>query len=112
MEKIIKNILHESPIVIANEVSYQDGQIVSKTLTQNKHHNITLFAFYKNEEISTHVSTGDAMIIAIDGVGEITIAGESYIINSGESIIMPANKPHAVFAKEKFKMLLIVVFDN
>ena len=112
MDKFIKNIIHEAPIKLTNEVSYQPGQIVSKTLAQNKHHSLTLFAFDKNEEISTHSSDGDAMIIALDGKGKITINKKEYILNQGESIIMPAKIPHAVFAMEKFKMLFIVIFPE
>lgn len=112
MDKFIKNIIHETSVKIVDEVSYQPGQIVSKTLAQNKHHSLTLFAFDKNEEISTHASRGDAMVIVLDGKGKITINGNEYILNKGETIIMPAEKPHAVFAIEKFKMLLIVIFPE
>lgn len=112
MTNLIKNITHENPLPIANEVTYQPGQIVSKTLAQNRHHSLTLFAFDKGEEISTHVSDGDAMVIALDGTGKIVIDGTEYFLNAGETIVMPAKKPHAVFAEEKFKMLLIVIFKE
>ncbi len=112
MDKLIKNIEHKTVLTIKDEVSYQKGQIVSKTLAQNDHHSLTLFAFDKGEEISTHESGGDAMVVALDGVGRITIEGTEYILNEGETIVMPAKKPHAVFAKEQFKMLLIVMFPE
>lgn len=110
MDKLIKNIEHKTVLTLKDEVSYQKGQIVSKTLAQNDHHSLTLFAFDKDEEISTHESGGDAMVVALDGVGKITIEGTEYILNEGETIVMPAKKPHAVFAQEQFKMLLIVMF--
>lgn len=112
MDKLIKNTEHKTVLKIKDEVTYQKGQIVSKTLSQNEHHSLTLFAFDKGEEISTHESGGDAMIVALDGVGKITIEGEEFILNEGETIVMPAKKPHAVFAKEQFKMLLIVMFPE
>ena len=112
MDKLIKNIEHKTVLKIKDEVTYQKGQIVSKTLSQNEHHSLTLFAFDKGEEISNHESGGDAMIVALDGVGKITIEGEEFILNEGETIVMPAKKPHAVFAKEQFKMLLIVMFPE
>ncbi len=112
MDKLIKNIEHKTVLTIKDEVAYQQGQIVSKTLAQNEHHSLTLFAFDKGEEISTHESGGDAMIVALDGVGRITIEGKEFILNEGETIVMPAKKPHAVFAKEQFKMLLIVMFPE
>ena len=109
-DKFIKNIDFSTALILAEQVSYQKGQIVSKTLSQNKNLSLTLFAFEKGEEISSHASDGDAMIIALDGTGEVTIDGEKFAIHSGETIIMPSKKPHAVFATEQFKMLLIVVF--
>ena len=112
MDKLIKNIEHKTVLTIKDEVSYQKGQIVSKTLAQNDHHSLTLFAFDKGEEISTHESGGGAMVVALDGVGRITIESTEYILNEGETIVMPAKKPHAVFAKEQFKMLLIVMFPE
>ena len=112
MDKFIKNIAHATPLSIADEVSYQPGQIVSKTLAQNKHHSLTLFAFAKGEEISSHESDGDAMVVALDGKGKITIDGSDYILNAGETIVMPSKKPHAVFAEEQFKMMLIVIFPE
>ena len=69
-----------------------------------------LFAFDKSEEISSHKSDGDAFVTCLDGVGKITIDGTEYILHEGESIVMPAGHPHAVFGEEQFKMLLVVVF--
>lgn len=112
MEKIIKNIEHETPLTLADEVSYQPGQIVSKTLTQNRHRSLTLFAFDKGEEISTHESGGDALVTVLDGKGRLTIDGKVYILTAGESIVMPAKKPHAVYGEEQFKMLLTVIFPE
>ncbi|MGI6734196.1 MAG: cupin domain-containing protein [Anaerovoracaceae bacterium] len=109
-DKYIKNIDFSTVLPLADQVNYQPGQIVSKTLAQNKALSLTLFAFDKGEEISTHESDGDAMVVALDGTGKITIDGEEYILNAGETIIMPSRKPHAVFATEQFKMFLIVVF--
>ncbi len=109
-DKYIRNVDMASVFPLADQVSYQPGQIVSKTLAQNRALSLTLFAFDKGEEISTHESSGDAMVIALDGIGEITIAGEKFTLHAGECIVMPAKKPHAVMAIEQFKMFLVVVF--
>mgnify|MGYP001524907547 FL=1 len=84
--------------------------MVSKTLAQNNAVSLTLFSFEKGEEISTHESGGDAMVTCLDGVGRITIDGVEHILHEGESIVMPARHPHAVYGQEQFKMLLVVVF--
>ena len=105
-----KNIDKEEILELKNLVVYQEGQVVSKTLVQNSAVSVTLFAFEKDEEISTHESGGDAMVTCLDGVGRITIDGVEHILHEGESIVMPARHPHAVFGQEQFKMLLVVVF--
>ena len=102
----MKNINKAKVMVLKDQVSYQEGQIVSKTLVQNE----SLFAFDKGEEISTHESGGDAFVTCLDGTGEITIDGVKYELHEGESIVMPAKHPHAVYGKEQYKMLLVVVF--
>lgn len=106
----MKNIDKARVMVLKDQVSYQEGQIVSKTLAQNEAVSITLFAFDKGEEISTHESGGDAFVTCLDGTGEITIDGVKYELHEGESIVMPAKHPHAVYGKEQYKMLLVVVF--
>ena len=97
-------------MALKDQVEYQDGQVVSKTLAQNEHVSVTLFSFDKGEEISTHESGGDAFVTCLDGVGKVTIDGEEYILKEGDSIVMPAKHPHAVYGQEQFKMLLVVIF--
>ena len=106
----IKNMEKSTVLTLKDEVAYQPGQVVSKTLAQNDALSVTLFAFDKNEEISTHESGGDAFVTCLDGVGRVTIDGVEHVLHEGESIVMPARHPHAVFGKEQFKMLLVVVF--
>lgn len=106
----IKNIEKSTVLTLKDEVAYQAGQVVSKTLAQNSAHSVTLFAFDKGEEISTHESGGDAMVTCLDGTGRITIDGVEYILHEGDTIVMPARHPHAVYGAEQFKMLLTVVF--
>ncbi len=106
----IKNIEHEAVVPLAQQVTVQQGQVVSKTLAQNSAVSITLFAFDKGEEISTHDSNGDAMVTVLEGTGRFTVDGREHVCKAGETLVMPAKKPHAVYAQEAFKMLLVVVF--
>ena len=110
MNTKMKNISQSEVLTLKEQISYQDGQVVSKTLAQNDALSITLFSFAKGEEISTHKSGGDAFVTGLDGVGQITIDGAEYFLHEGESIVMPAGHPHAVYGEEQFKMLLVVVF--
>lgn len=111
-KKHLKNIDFETALDLAELVSYQEGQVVSRTLAQNKAVSVTLFAFDTGEEISSHESTGDAMVTALDGSAQITIGGVVHKLEKGKTIVMPARVPHAVAAVERFKMLLLVVFPS
>ncbi len=110
MEQFIKNIEFSKAIEMESLVQYQEGQVVSRTLSQGKAVSITLFAFDKGEEIGSHDSTGDAMVYILDGTSEITIGGVKHTVKKGEVIVMPANVDHSLFAAERFKMILTVVF--
>lgn len=91
-------------------MQYQDSQIVSKTLVQNELMSMTLFAFEKGEEISTHAAGGDGMVTVLEGTGRFTVGEKVFVLHEGETIIMPEDIPHAVFGEERFKMQLVVSF--
>ena len=93
----------------SNSIDYSEGGIVSKTVLKKQTGNISLFSFDKGEALSEHTAPFDAMIQVVDGKGEITIGGKPYILEAGETIIMPANISHAVKAVEKFKMVLTMI---
>lgn len=112
MVPYLKNIPHEQVLTLASLVEAQSGQIVSRTLAQNSAVSVTLFAFDQDEEISTHDSEGDAMVTVLEGTGRFTVDGTDYVLRAGESLVMPAKKPHAVYAPEKFKMCLLVIFPQ
>ena len=105
-----KNIEKQKILKLKEQVEYQKGRVISKTLVQNNTVSVTIFSFDKDEEISTHAAGGDALVTVLEGPGKFTIGGVEYILNEGESIIMPKDIPHAVYGKEKFKMLLVVSF--
>jgi quercetin dioxygenase-like cupin family protein len=90
-------------------LQYQDDSIVSRVLLKNKGGTVTLFAFDEGEGLSEHTAPFDALVVVIDGDADIEIAGESFKVRQGEIITLPANRPHAVKAAAKFKMLLIMI---
>ena len=90
-------------------VAYSDDSIVSKTILDKPAGTVTLFAFDKGQKLSEHTTPYDAIVQVIDGKAVITIAGEGKEVSGGQIIIMPGNVPHAVAAKERFKMLLIMI---
>ena len=105
-----KNIEKKQILELKNLVEYQKGQVVSKTLVQNELVSVTVFSFDKDEEISTHAAGGDAMVTVLEGKGKFTIGGDEFVLEEGQTIIMPKDIPHAVYGQEQFKMLLVVSF--
>ena len=106
----IKNISKSEVLTLKEEVAYQKGQVVSKTLVQNDYVSMTIFSFDKGEEISTHAAGGDAMVTVLEGKGRFTVGDEVFYVEEGETLIMPKDIPHAVYGEERFKMQLTVSF--
>ena len=109
MNSLIKNIEFSKALNLKDLISYQEGQVTSKTIAQVPSANITLFSLDKGEGISTHTTSGDAMVQILDGSAEITIGDNVFTVKSGETIIMPSDIPHGLEAVERFQMLLTVI---
>jgi quercetin dioxygenase-like cupin family protein len=103
---------HSTPHSFKNDIAYAENSVVSKRVLEKSTGNITLFAFDKGQKLSEHSAPFDAMVQCVEGKVEITIDKKPYPLEEGQSIIMPANIPHAVFATEKFKMLLTMIKGN
>ncbi|MFH1821545.1 MAG: cupin domain-containing protein [Methanobacteriota archaeon] len=93
----------------AGLIDYQDGAVVSREMIRKKTGTVTLFAFSKGQGLSEHTAPFDALVHIVDGEADITISGKKFHVKKGEMIIMPANKPHALKAVRKFKMILTMV---
>ena len=90
-------------------IDYQDSAVVSKEIIKKEKGTVTLFAFDKGQGLSEHTAPFDALVYIMDGEAEIYIAGKAHLLKTGQTIIMPANKPHALKAMERFKMLLVMI---
>lgn len=105
----MKNVNFATPTRLEEMIDYQKGKIISCTLAQIPQANVTLFSLYQGEGISSHTAAGDAMVLVLDGEAEVTIGEEVFTVKEGEAIFMPRDIPHALEAREKFKMLLVVI---
>jgi quercetin dioxygenase-like cupin family protein len=95
-----------APVALA---AYQDGAVVSRTLLKRTGGTITLFAFDDGQSLSEHTAPFDAVAYVLEGEAEISIAGTPVRVPAGEMVLMPANQPHAVNARGRFKMLLTMI---
>ena len=93
----------------AGLVAYAEGAVVSRTVVESGGGTVTLFAFAEGQGLSEHTAPFDALVNVLDGVVKIAIAGKPHLLKSGESIIMPANIPHALSAVTAFKMMLVMI---
>jgi quercetin dioxygenase-like cupin family protein len=94
---------------LAQLVAYSPGAIVSRAIKQSQPGSVTAFAFDEGQQLSEHTAPFDAFVVVADGQAELVIGGASVIAKSGEIVLMPANVPHAVYARSAFKMLLIMI---
>ncbi len=94
---------------LADLIDYQEGSVVSREVIKQQTGTVSLFAFDKGQGLSEHTAPFDALVYVLDGEAEIIISGETFYVKAGEMIIMPAHKPHALKANERFKMLLVMI---
>jgi quercetin dioxygenase-like cupin family protein len=109
MKNLIKNIEYSKVINLKDLITYQEGQVISRTISQTPTVSISLFSLDKGEGISSHITPGDAMVQVLDGEVEITIGNDIFNVKEGETIIMPSNVPHGLEARVRFQMLLTVI---
>jgi quercetin dioxygenase-like cupin family protein len=94
---------------LADLIEYQKGSVVSRTIIDKKTGTVTLFAFDKGEGLSEHTSPYEALIFIVDGEAEVKVAAKSGVLKTGDMIMLPANKPHALRGIQRFKMLLVMI---
>lgn len=94
---------------LVKSIKYQAGSVVSRTIINKKTGTVTLFAFDKGQSLSEHAAPYDVLLYVADGASLITISGRPYTVEKGETIVLPARKPHSVKAIDKFKMLLVMI---
>jgi len=96
-------------VMMSDLADYQEDSVVSRTVIDKKAGTVTFFAFDQGQGLSEHVASYDALLCILDGEAEITVSGKTYRLKEGEMILIPAKKPHALKAKKRFKMMLIMV---
>jgi quercetin dioxygenase-like cupin family protein len=109
MNKNESNEISEKAMNLQGLIDYQEGSVVSRTLIDKKAGTVTLFAFDEGQGLSEHTAPYDALVHVLEGTVEVTILGKPVTLKAGEITIMPANQPHALAAKTRFKMLLTMV---
>lgn len=94
---------------LVDPIGYQEGSVVSRMIIDKDAGTVTLFSFDEGQGLSEHTAPYDTMVQLLDGEAEAVVSGRSHHLKQGETIIVPANKPHALKAVERFKMLLTMI---
>jgi quercetin dioxygenase-like cupin family protein len=90
-------------------VNYQGGSVVSRVVLKREKGNVTIFAFDDGQGLSEHTSPFDALVQAVEGEAEVTVSGKPIALKTGDVVLLPADKPHAVKAITRFKMVLTMI---
>jgi quercetin dioxygenase-like cupin family protein len=90
-------------------VNYQQGAVVSRVILKREKGNVTVFAFDEGQGLSEHTSPFDALVQAVEGEAQVTVAGAPIELKTGDVLLLPAEKPHAVKATTRFKMVLTMI---
>lgn len=112
IDNLIANTPRAENFSLADLVAYEDGKKNSLVLVQRKDVMILLFALDQGQRINRHTTPGDACVQVLDGVAEIEIGDQRFVVPAGEAIVMPANIPHQLEARQAFKMMLTVIKEN
>lgn len=109
MSKIEMEKIETKAFELKGLTDYQQDAVVSREILKKETGTVTLFAFDQGQGLSEHTAPFDALVLILDGTADIIIDGQTFTLSEGEMIVMPANKPHALNAVRKFKMMLVMI---
>jgi quercetin dioxygenase-like cupin family protein len=97
------------PVIMVEIIEYEPHSVVSKTIINKTTGNVSVMSFDHGEALVEKIIPYDAFAQIIDGRAEIVIDGVSHLLETGQSIIIPAHSANIVKANERFKMVLTVI---
>lgn len=95
--------------IIVEIIEYVDDSVVIKTIIKKSTGNISAVSIDSGEKLEEKTSPFDTFIQIIDGKAEIFIDKDSKLLETGESIIIPAHSPFSIKANDRFKMISTVI---
>ncbi|MBT8508332.1 cupin [Methanomicrobiaceae archaeon CYW5] len=104
-----RNEIKGAVLRLKDLVAYQEGTVASRMIINKPVGTVTLFSFDEDEGLSEHTAPYDALVTILEGECEVWLSGETHRMTEGDTIIFPANAPHALSAVTKFKMMLTMI---
>ena len=90
-------------------IEYVPNSVVIKTILKKSTGNISVMSFDSGEGLTEKTTPFDTFVQIIEGKAEIVISGVSNILETGQSIVIPAHASHFVMPNGRFKMILTVI---
>lgn len=112
MDHFMNHIELEKPMPLVKQINYRQGDIVTEPILQSKSVTIALMAIDRKQKVMTTENAKDTLIYVLEGTAEVTIVEKRHIVTAGETIILPASKPHSIYALEQFKMMFIMLLNE
>lgn len=113
MNKMIKSEVLEfeksKALIVVEIIEYVPDSVVIKTIIKKSTGNITAVSIDSGEKLEQKTSPFDTFIQIIDGKAEIIIDDKSNLLETGQSIIIPAHCKHSIKANSRFKMISTVI---
>lgn len=96
-------------MIVVEIIEYVPNAVVIKSIIKKSTGNISAVSFDTGEALTEKIIPFDTFIQIIDGKAEIVIDGEKNLLNTGQSIIIPAHTANVVKANERFKMISTII---
>jgi quercetin dioxygenase-like cupin family protein len=104
-----KDFVKSKAFIIVEIIEYVPGSVVSKTIIKKSTGNVSAEAFDTGEALTEKISPFDTFVQIIDGKAEIVIDAKSNMLDTGQSIIIPAHTRNTIKANERFKMISTII---
>jgi len=95
--------------IVVEILEYIPNSVLIKTIIKKTTGNISAVSFDSGETFSERTSPFDTFIQIIDGKAEIVINNVSNLLDTGQSIIIPAHARNTIKAIVRFKMLSTII---
>jgi len=104
-----KEIETAKAFIVVEIIEYVPDSVGIKTIITKTTGKIKAVSFDAGNAIKEKIIPFDTFVQIIDGKAEVVIDGTSNILDTGQSIIIPAHTANILKANERFKMISTVI---
>ncbi|WP_302946546.1 cupin domain-containing protein [Ruthenibacterium lactatiformans] len=105
----LRNLPTQQPQQLTQLIQIQPGRVVSMAMSRQEHCQMTLLAFGDGESVSEECYFGDTLYYILEGALDVSAGEDSYCLQTGDCLVVPAHTAHAVVAPDGCKLLQITL---